>query len=334
MVKRYALTDYRGKAVLVNLWATWCPPCRAEMPTIEKVYQEYQDQGLIVLGVNTTDQDDPTAIAPFVKQYGITFPILLDINGEAASFTNCVLCQHPSSLGAMASSRRSWSVDHVRGVDSHEHRRNHQMNILSLFQNIFAPPRDLILIILAAWIGLTLSEQRAPRHHVNLDSLSNLLLVSMIGFIVGGRMLYSLENLPIFAQSLASIFSLNIALFDQWGGLAIAAIAAFAYGQRVHLPLWHSLDVLTPLFATLAIGIAFSHLASGAAFGKETNVPWAIDQWGASRHPTQIYEIIASILTLALILDSETNSQAWIRISVICCIDIRKPPRHRGLSRR
>jgi len=80
-----ALTDYRGKAVLVNVWATWCPPCRAEMPTIEKVYQEYQNQGLVVLGVDSTIQDDPTAIAPFIKQYDITFPILLDINGEASN---------------------------------------------------------------------------------------------------------------------------------------------------------------------------------------------------------------------------------------------------------
>jgi cytochrome c biogenesis protein CcmG, thiol:disulfide interchange protein DsbE len=79
-----ALSDDRGKAVLVNVWATWCPPCRAEMPTIEKIYQEYQNQGLVVLGVDSTIQDDPTAIAPFVKQYDITFPILLDINGEAS----------------------------------------------------------------------------------------------------------------------------------------------------------------------------------------------------------------------------------------------------------
>ena len=93
------------------------------------------------------------------------------------------------------------------------------MNILSTFQNIFAPPRDLILIILAAWIGLTLSERRASRHHVNLDSLSNLLLVSLVGFVIGGRVLYALENLSIFAQSPASILSLNTALFDQWGGL-------------------------------------------------------------------------------------------------------------------
>jgi len=176
------------------------------------------------------------------------------------------------------------------------------MNILSLFQNIFAPPRDLILIILAAWIGLTLSEQRAPRHHVNLDMLSSLLLVSLAGFIIGGRVLYALENLATFSPSLASIFSLNTSLFDQWGGIIIAVITAFIYGQRVHLPLWHSLDALTPLFAALAIGIAFSHLASGAAFGKETNLPWAVNQWSALRHPTQVYEIFASSLTLGLIL--------------------------------
>ena len=184
------------------------------------------------------------------------------------------------------------------------------MNGLSFFQNIFAPPRDLILIILAAWLGLTLSERRATRHRVNLDSLSNLLLVGVSGFILGGRILYALENLASFAQSPASIFSLNTSLFDPWGGLAIAALAALAYGQRIHLPFWSSLDALTPFFAALAIGIACSHLAAGTAFGKETNVPWAINQWGALRHPTQIYEIIASILILALVLIQKPNPTA------------------------
>src|SRR5512146_2019599 len=55
------LSDLRGQAVLVNLWATWCPPCRAEMQSIEKVYQEYKDQGFTVLAVNMTRQDDPSA---------------------------------------------------------------------------------------------------------------------------------------------------------------------------------------------------------------------------------------------------------------------------------
>ena len=75
------LSDLRGQAVLVNLWATWCPPCRAEMKSIEKVYNEYKDQGLIVLAVDMTYQDDPTQIAPFVAEQGLTFPILLDESG-------------------------------------------------------------------------------------------------------------------------------------------------------------------------------------------------------------------------------------------------------------
>ena len=60
------LSDLRGQPVLVNLWATWCPPCRAEMRSIEKVFNEYKSQGLVVLAVDMTYQDDRTKIAPFV----------------------------------------------------------------------------------------------------------------------------------------------------------------------------------------------------------------------------------------------------------------------------
>jgi cytochrome c biogenesis protein CcmG/thiol:disulfide interchange protein DsbE len=79
------LYDLRGQAVLVNLWATWCPPCRAEMQSIEKVYQEYQDRGFAVLAVNMTYQDDFQSIMPFVNKQRLTFPILLDETGMMAS---------------------------------------------------------------------------------------------------------------------------------------------------------------------------------------------------------------------------------------------------------
>ena len=78
------LSDLRGQAILVNLWATWCPPCRAEMKSIEKVYKEYKDQGLVVLAVNMTYQDDPQKVMPFVTEQGLTFPILLDPTGDMA----------------------------------------------------------------------------------------------------------------------------------------------------------------------------------------------------------------------------------------------------------
>ncbi len=81
----YTLSQLRGQAVLVNLWATWCPPCRAEMPSIERMYQEYKDRGFIVLAVDMTTQDDPFAVVPFTREHGLTFPILLDETNDVAS---------------------------------------------------------------------------------------------------------------------------------------------------------------------------------------------------------------------------------------------------------
>jgi peroxiredoxin len=81
----FKLSDLRGQAVLINLWATWCPPCRLEMRSIEKVYQEYGGQGFTVLAVNMTYQDDAMAVLPFVNEQRLTFPILLDETGEMAN---------------------------------------------------------------------------------------------------------------------------------------------------------------------------------------------------------------------------------------------------------
>jgi peroxiredoxin len=79
------LSDLRGQAVLINLWATWCPPCRAEMPTMQKLYVEYKDQGFVVLAVNMTYQDTPTEVLPFIQEHALTFPVLLEETGDMAS---------------------------------------------------------------------------------------------------------------------------------------------------------------------------------------------------------------------------------------------------------
>jgi len=72
------LSELRGKAVLVNFWTSWCPPCRLEMPAIEKTYRSYKDIGFVVIGLNLTAQDSEQAAAAFAQEIGITFPIALD----------------------------------------------------------------------------------------------------------------------------------------------------------------------------------------------------------------------------------------------------------------
>jgi len=77
-----ALADLRGQAVLVNIWASWCLPCRAEMPDMQTVYEEYASQGFTILAVNATDQDSRSNAAEFAAEYNLTFPILLDLDGQ------------------------------------------------------------------------------------------------------------------------------------------------------------------------------------------------------------------------------------------------------------
>jgi peroxiredoxin len=82
--ENFTLSEFRGQAVLVNLWATWCPPCRAEMPAMQKLYDEYKDQGFVVLAVNMAYQDNPLEVMPFTQEYDLTFPILLEETGDVA----------------------------------------------------------------------------------------------------------------------------------------------------------------------------------------------------------------------------------------------------------
>lgn len=71
------LEDFRGSVVLLNFFATWCGPCREEMPAIETLYRAYADQGLVVVGISS-DVQGKRVVEPFVENYGLTFPVLLD----------------------------------------------------------------------------------------------------------------------------------------------------------------------------------------------------------------------------------------------------------------
>lgn len=90
------LSDYRGKAVLLNFWASWCPPCRAEMPHMEKLYNKYKDENFDVLAVNLTNTEKNSGDAEiFVKELGLTFKIPMDVKGAVGSDYN--IMAYPTS---------------------------------------------------------------------------------------------------------------------------------------------------------------------------------------------------------------------------------------------
>jgi thiol-disulfide isomerase/thioredoxin len=76
-----SLEDYRGQVILVNNWATWCPPCRAEMPLLEIFFQKYAAEGFVLIGVNAGDSN--REVAEFVETYDLSFPMWLDKDGQA-----------------------------------------------------------------------------------------------------------------------------------------------------------------------------------------------------------------------------------------------------------
>jgi len=82
--KMVSLSDYKGKVVLVNIWATWCPPCVAEMPSMEKLYHKFKGENFEILAVSI-DETGLKAVAPFMKKTRLTFPALIDSQGAIKS---------------------------------------------------------------------------------------------------------------------------------------------------------------------------------------------------------------------------------------------------------
>jgi peroxiredoxin len=81
--KAHSLSEYRGKVVLLNFWATWCKPCTTEMPAMQTTYDKLREKGFIVLAVN--ELEDDAKVEEHIKQYGHTFPVLMDRENKVAN---------------------------------------------------------------------------------------------------------------------------------------------------------------------------------------------------------------------------------------------------------
>ncbi len=96
------IADYRQQIVLINNWATWCPPCKAEMPTLAKYFKDHTDQGFTMFGIEAGDPREE--VADFVQEYKVPFPVLIDPNNKS------LILFHNDSLPS------SYVVDHQGNV--------------------------------------------------------------------------------------------------------------------------------------------------------------------------------------------------------------------------
>ena len=158
-----------------------------------------------------------------------------------------------------------------------------------------------LVILLGLWLGLSLAERQAPHFGVKANQLYNLVFIALVAGLIGARLAYVLRYPQAFSGNLLSILSLNPGLLDLWGGIATGLVVALLYGQRKNMQFWPTLDALTPTLAVMAIAASLSQLASGAAFGAPTSLPWGIELWGARRHPSQLYEALAGASILMIL---------------------------------
>jgi len=108
--KKVSLSNYRGKLVFLNFWATWCPPCRQEMPSMERLYQKLKAKGLVILAVDL--QEDAKSVQKFIDEHKLTFTVLLDSDGKVGTIygarsipTTYIIGRDGNALGGVIGGR-------------------------------------------------------------------------------------------------------------------------------------------------------------------------------------------------------------------------------------
>ncbi|WP_198264467.1 peroxiredoxin family protein [sulfur-oxidizing endosymbiont of Gigantopelta aegis] len=126
--KTHKLSDYRGQPVIINFWATWCPPCREEMPSMERAWNKIKDQGIAMLAINVGESED--AIFTFTGNYPVSFTLLLDTTGTITEqwpvkgLPTTFVVSPEGKLVYRAVGGREWDdeelLDHVRKLKKNE----------------------------------------------------------------------------------------------------------------------------------------------------------------------------------------------------------------------
>ncbi len=140
-----------------------------------------------------------------------------------------------------------------------------------------------LIVILGLGLGLNLAEKYFLKVGLQPAKAYTLVTIGLIAAAIGGRLAYAVENFSAFTASPASLFSLNLSLWDPVGGVLLGLAGSIGYGLRRKMNFSALLDSLTPTLAVTMIAVDLANLASGSAFGEPARLPWSIFLWGEWR---------------------------------------------------
>jgi len=151
-----------------------------------------------------------------------------------------------------------------------------------------------LILLVCLLVGLWVMGRFSKNLGTAGNKIENCILIGLIIGIVSARIGFMLQNLSIFLDDPLSLISLTPSMFNPDFGVLVGFLSAFILAQKQNLPLWPSLDTISPIALWIYIGIHLASFADGSTFGLPTQLPWGLEIWGAYRHPVQIYVITLS----------------------------------------
>jgi phosphatidylglycerol:prolipoprotein diacylglycerol transferase len=158
-----------------------------------------------------------------------------------------------------------------------------------------------LILLLGYWLSLNLAARRAKAAGLSEDVVFNGGFIALLLGLIGARLGYVALNWSAYQNDLSGVLALTAGALSMPAGVLIGTGVAAFYLRRHRPSLPGLLDALAPALALLFASISLADLSGGSGYGAVSDVPWGIDLWGARRHPTQVYELLAALATLGLL---------------------------------
>jgi prolipoprotein diacylglyceryltransferase len=158
-----------------------------------------------------------------------------------------------------------------------------------------------LFLLVGVWVGSAIVEREAPKRGLSGAVLSSMLFFGLVAGLLGARLGYALRYWTVYAEDPLGLVSLNPNTLSAAEGVAAALLVSLVLARRHRLPLWSTLDAFAPGLAAFAVFAGLADLSSGDAFGAPTSLPWAIELWGAERHPSQVYTILLAAAVFVIV---------------------------------